>query len=527
MSLNVDNVDFTYFDVIVLGPGGLKGFIELGALSRLEDKYLDKINTYVGVSIGSIICVLHLCGLSFAEISDIGMDINLFQNININNISGMIGGKGIISHDLFRNILIEAIMKKRKNVPTFAQLYKDTNKEFIATSYNLTRRKTYYFSRVTHPNMSIVEAAIASSSIPGIFYQYIFRDEVYIDGAFGNPYPIDIVDDCNNKILGIYIHDDSISDSSNLTKNISAIMHAPITELRRKIIENSSDYCKHLVLESNINDITGIQVDKEERISMFQYGYNAADIFIKNLEMSQHNSSDVNVNILNPVDKYNIKDNYNIKEKEYKDIINTGKYQYPSNTEYSHKKSKVAANNNIGKYSHNSNGSNYMYKNNNVATNIGIDSYETELYISEKNLIDRGKPKKTDIHVNKANLNPESCRKINKILNIKESGPSDLRINRVNDSDLRLYRNGPFFDIQNSSIDAQNSYGPTQNSHGPRQNSHGLIQNSYGQIQNSHRPIQNSHGPIQNFEDMSIGRVNMILKDVKYPKGPTGININS
>lgn len=270
------------FDVLVLGPGGLKGFMELGALYRLNDGFLDGILTYVGVSIGSIICMLHLCGLSFIEISDVGIDINLFANLNIGNIGDMIEGKGMVSHSLIRDILHKAILRKRSNIPTFTQLYQSTGKNFMATSYNLTRRKTYYFTRFTHPDMSVVEASIASSSIPGIFYQYMYRNEIYIDGAFGNPYPIDVVDDGSSNILGIYIHNGSRLDPSNLTKNLSAILHAPISELRRRIIENSSKRCKHLILDSNIN---GMQVDREERVSMFHHGYQTAISFLISLNL--------------------------------------------------------------------------------------------------------------------------------------------------------------------------------------------------------------------------------------------------
>ena len=43
-----------------------------------------------------------------------------------------------------------------------------------------------------------------------------YRDHVYIDGAFGNPYPIDQFDDGKRNILGLYI-DTDYGGSSNLT----------------------------------------------------------------------------------------------------------------------------------------------------------------------------------------------------------------------------------------------------------------------------------------------------------------------
>jgi len=265
---------------VILGPGGLKGFIELGALYYLNTvNFFDGVTNYIGVSIGSIIWVLHLCGLSFVEISNVGMNIDLFSLFDMKYLPNMLEGKGLVDCAEMRTILTEAIRSKRDNVPSFSELYKETAKELIIVSYNLTRKTTMYFSRVTHPDMSIVEAAIASGSIPFVFYQYNYRNETYIDGAFGNPYPIDVADDGRNNILGIYIHNKDRVDTKNWMKYGSAIIHAPITELRKSIIKNCSSRCRHLLLENTLDDSTGMDVDLERRRAMFRTGYQTAHRF--------------------------------------------------------------------------------------------------------------------------------------------------------------------------------------------------------------------------------------------------------
>jgi NTE family protein len=269
-------------DAVVLGPGGLKGFMELGALYKLEENgWLERVKTYVGVSIGSVISVLHLCGLSFVEISDIGIEMNLFDDWRIENIGEMMKGKGIVSPDHFRKTIQTAILTKMTRVPTMSELHKLTGKSFIAVSYNLTRKETTYFNRYSHPNMSVVEAVVASSSIPGVFYQYIYRRDVYIDGAFGNPYPIDILDDGLTKVLGLYISNSGrLNRDSKITETISAVLHAPIGEIRKRIIQLSTDMCKHIPLVNEICDVTGLQVNNRARIEMFRVGYHIGSNFI-------------------------------------------------------------------------------------------------------------------------------------------------------------------------------------------------------------------------------------------------------
>ncbi len=272
-------------EVVVIGPGGLKGFMELGALQRLEQrKMLQKVHSYIGVSIGAVISMLHICGFNWLEIRDIGLSVDLFKGWSISNINEMVRGKGLVSHQNVREVLTRSVLMKFPTIPTFSQLFNSTGKNFIAVSYNITRRETYYFSRYSHPTMSVVDAAIASSSIPIVFYRFRYRGEDYTDGALGNPYPINVADDGGTNILGLYISSlPQLVNPDNLAKNISALVHAPITELRNLRIDNASSRCKHIKLISELTDVTGTMVRENERNDMFKSGYKAGEKFINEL----------------------------------------------------------------------------------------------------------------------------------------------------------------------------------------------------------------------------------------------------
>ena len=57
------------YDTLVLSGGGVNGILELGALQYCNDKnLLSSIKTYVGTSIGSIICYLLIIGYTPVEI---------------------------------------------------------------------------------------------------------------------------------------------------------------------------------------------------------------------------------------------------------------------------------------------------------------------------------------------------------------------------------------------------------------------------------------------------------------------------
>jgi hypothetical protein len=61
--------EISHYDTLVLSGGSSKGIIILGALQYLIDNYLiSNIETYIGTSVGSIICYLLLIGYTPIEI---------------------------------------------------------------------------------------------------------------------------------------------------------------------------------------------------------------------------------------------------------------------------------------------------------------------------------------------------------------------------------------------------------------------------------------------------------------------------
>ncbi len=118
-----------------------------------------------------------------------------------------------------------------------------------------------------------------------MFQWYRLYGNVYIDGAFGNPYPVNIADDGDTDILGIYITPESEPpDLDNPSIHLSSVVNAPLAEFRNLIIERSSSRCRHFGLASDVTDITGMSVSTDARVNMYQQGYKLGDIFLGSLQ---------------------------------------------------------------------------------------------------------------------------------------------------------------------------------------------------------------------------------------------------
>lgn len=271
-------------NILVIGPGGNKGFLYLGSLLYLEEyEYLDLIDTYVGCSVGSIISLLLVIGLKIDDIVKISSNIDLVKNINlfgITNSYGISNTKHIITK------LKEVILQKYEYIPSMLELYNLTNLNLTIVSHNLSKHETEYFDHIKTPNMKCIDCVKLSINIPIIYEKISYNNNIYIDGAMGNPYPINIYDDGLNNIIGLYIDSNNTNNDkyNNFLSYIYNVISTPMKTMRNMIIKNSSQKCINIPLLFDINS-TGFDLSyqEEERKSMMDTGYNTTKHILENI----------------------------------------------------------------------------------------------------------------------------------------------------------------------------------------------------------------------------------------------------
>ena len=237
--------------VLVLGTINLSIYSLLGSLLYLSyTKLLNNIKTYIGVSISSIYSLLLACGYEPYEIATDNAILNIINNlINSMNLTMLFRDSCLLQNKPIRDYLNSRIKSKFGMIPTFKQLYEMRNVEFVSVTVNITNNTTEYLSRDNYPNMSIVDGCIMSLSFPLLMEKFIYNGCVYIDGSFGNPYPIDYMDDNNVQILGIVVNNQKYKDG--LLDYILTCFNYTSNEIRKRIIENSSPKCLNIVLDNS------------------------------------------------------------------------------------------------------------------------------------------------------------------------------------------------------------------------------------------------------------------------------------
>lgn len=267
-------------EIIILGPGGMKGYCELGALLYLEKvKWLDNVHTYVGVSVGSVIALLLTSGYSSVEIVEQSLNINFFHDFMSMDINQIREKSGLISNQQIKERLDERMKNKFGIVPNLKELYQFTGIKLVTVTLNIDKGEVEYINYLTDPDLSCVEAVMLSMNIPFIFYKIRYKDCTYVDGALGNPYPMDVYDDGNTNILGIYV-DEGKMNTEGFTEYVHHIIHSMTTRLKQVSTKNLSEKCKHLNIVSPTFDVINITADIDKKSEMIVIGHETAKDFV-------------------------------------------------------------------------------------------------------------------------------------------------------------------------------------------------------------------------------------------------------
>lgn len=267
--------------VLVLGPGGFKGFVYLGSILRLREcGLLDKINHFVGVSIGAIISSLLVSGVTIEKIIVEGIGVDLISSFIDKDVKvgDVITHLGLIDHSLMREKLGKIFIECFRTIPTLDELFRLTNKKLTVVTSNISRREVQYINYENSPHLSVVDAVMMSSNIPLIFQCLEINGDFFADGAIGNPFPLDYVDDGHTQILGVIvksIFNDKIDvhKLSGIVQYLFRSFNFSIEELERTKLKSLSSQCRTLILKSSSIDTMGVFLDKDRKLMMIVEGY--------------------------------------------------------------------------------------------------------------------------------------------------------------------------------------------------------------------------------------------------------------
>ena len=245
---------------LVIGGGGPLGLKFLGALQKLEEEGFwkkDDIESIYGTSIGSIIGAFICLGFDKDTLNKYIIERPWHDAFSVNpkQIFDSYYNKG-----LFDKTIIEILFKpllKAKDLSldiSLEDFYKFSKIDFHIFTFELNNFETVELSFTTHPNLSLIEALMMSSSLPGIFMPTIIDNKCYIDGGVMCDYPINecLKNNLNkDEILGIKAHIDNENENF---KNIKITKETTLLEYVVSSTLNTMNFIRNCVNVESIDN---------------------------------------------------------------------------------------------------------------------------------------------------------------------------------------------------------------------------------------------------------------------------------
>lgn len=208
------------YKTLILSGGGASGFIQLGVLTKMAEK-IATCDRYVGTSVGSIISLLIITGLSPEEIIKIASSVEFKMPTIMKMASNFITSHGVTSINPFIAEVEKILIKKYGKIPTMKELFILTRKTFIVCVTDLREGKLLEMSHETSPDELCTDVVNMSCRIPFIFTPVKGR---YVDGGIKCNFPAHLSE---GKTLGIWTKakiNESISSLYEYVGNIIMCM---------------------------------------------------------------------------------------------------------------------------------------------------------------------------------------------------------------------------------------------------------------------------------------------------------------
>ena len=265
----------TKYDTIVLSGGAVNGLVMFGSIEYLIDKnMLTDLKTYIGTSIGSIICYFLSIGYTPKEILVlVCTDYVLFDHMKKFSILKLLKGEGATSFKPVEDLLIKITVEKIGKRLTLKEVFDRFGKTLVFVTFNLTQNKTEYLSYLTYPDLDCLDAIRMSSNMPFIFEEFKYNGYSYVDGFVYNNFPIDIAKDFGKNTIGIYIIDDLSITTKKPIEFIYKLYYIQYREVIRYKLTNVLENTLVIPIKPSKKVFCDFNLTLNDKLEMFSHGY--------------------------------------------------------------------------------------------------------------------------------------------------------------------------------------------------------------------------------------------------------------
>lgn len=241
---------------LVLSGGGTKGISEAGVLQFLEEKKIS-VDVIAGTSAGAIVGGLYAFGKSPEEI------LEFFKSVYFFNWKHFTLTKpGFINSDVFK-LYLKPIIGEIK--------IKDLKKELIINATDLIQGETFVFSGEDY----LLDAIIASCSVPGLASPFKKDEYLLSDGGILNNFPSNLIKEKCDQLIGVYVAPLQDVQNNQLT-SIKAVATRAYELLSHSVENYKFKDCDWFISPKDLSNYGMFESKKTRMDELFQLGYEEA-----------------------------------------------------------------------------------------------------------------------------------------------------------------------------------------------------------------------------------------------------------
>lgn len=239
---------------LVLSGGGAKGIAHLGVLKYLQEQGI-RPTLIAGTSAGSMVGALYCSGLEVEEILQFFIDVKPFSWKFTRASAGFIDPV-----KLYPEIL--------KYIP--ADNFEQLNPELRIVATNMLLGKEHIFK-----HGSVINALLASASYPLVFSPMVIDGQVYSDGGIVNHFPVSVIEEECDKIIGVYVSPIRQVKAEELSSIKDVVLRALTLQGSGAELDKLSQCDVQIYPEALLNYNT-FATDEKSLREIFDIGYEAA-----------------------------------------------------------------------------------------------------------------------------------------------------------------------------------------------------------------------------------------------------------
>lgn len=266
------------YDTLVLSGGSIKGFVTLGGLQYVyENYYLKSIKTYIGTSVGSMLCYLLCIGYTPLEILVyLSTHSDVFEKLQNLDVVSMYNGLGATSFLIIQDLLEKMTISKIGRLITLKDLYEQFGKMLICTTYNDTESSIEYLSYENKPNLPCLIAIRMSSNLPEVFEDFTYEGNRYIDGGIGDNFPIQLGEQKGERVLGFLVTKKNKARTTEDEHFLERVYRRAFIAISQSIeykISQVSSKCTIIRFGYPSVKFFNFNISATDRMNMFSHGY--------------------------------------------------------------------------------------------------------------------------------------------------------------------------------------------------------------------------------------------------------------